>query len=139
MVRLGARHDSKIHQSVMFQFQYGSIGRKNGDLVYHVQTSVSIPVWFDWESYDKFKLLLTQQFQFQYGSIGSSHNYEPLITKAAFQFQYGSIGSIMSFLFFAITAVSIPVWFDWERRTVIRSIANCQFQFQYGSIGSLVH
>ena len=56
-------------------------------------SSVSIPVWFDWEDTGTRKVADDSQFQFQYGSIGSVESC------------YFGIG----YLF-----VSIPVWFDWE-------------------------
>ncbi len=38
----------KAVESVAFQFQYGSIGSRNGRNV-NTNFIVSIPVWFDWE------------------------------------------------------------------------------------------
>ncbi len=50
MVRLGdGNFYAIIQRDSLFQFQYGSIGRIIQRRFLHGVTTVSIPVWFDWE------------------------------------------------------------------------------------------
>ena len=70
MVRLGgAEQLLGITFVLSFQFQYGSIGSET-KLAQYPALKVSIPVWFDWESFVASELTGMYEFQFQYGSIG---------------------------------------------------------------------
>ena len=98
----------------MFQFQYGSIVTLFRFAFLDNFQFVSIPVWFDCDSFNFafFVLLKTgfnssmvrlwhttvydeyevyKAFQFQYGSIVTSNTKSELTRASSFQFQYGSI------------------------------------------------
>ena len=122
----------------MFQFQYGSIGRFCAKHLRFATTRVSIPVWFDWESFyyifnyvafnvsipvwfDWENVLTTTMLPFSTGfnssmvRLGADGSLSHTGMSAVFQFQYGSIGRLPPHT--ARTSperVSIPVWFDWE-------------------------
>ncbi len=93
MVRLEAAWLTGKPYFCLFQFQYGSIGRRIGMLMPKVTNFVSIPVWFDWKGPGRITRSGLCGFQFQYGSIGRPARYKNYIIAKPFQFQYGSIGS----------------------------------------------
>ena len=99
---------------------------------------ISIPLWFDWETFSTVMHLPTTVFQFHYGSIGSAIELIKNGANFKFQFHYGSIGSC------AIVACCIA--FDNFNSTMVRlgeskisllESKNLKFQFHYGSIGSI--
>ena len=116
MVRLGgAEQLLGITFVLSFQFQYGSIGSET-KLAQYPALKVSIPVWFDWESFVASELTGMYEFQFQYGSIGRRFNLREKRNVSRFQFQYGSIGR------------------DFSNHPIL---IKPSFQFQYGSIGRI--
>jgi len=119
-----------------FQFHFGSIG--SNQVSFSVNTpDVSIPLWFDWKSWQAEYNPCIQLFQFHFGSIGRTPDdieWDTLesfnstlvrlegldvicstVVSFAFQFHFGSIGRInFSQKMNKLCFVSIPLWFDWK-------------------------
>ena len=76
-------------------------------------------------------------FQFQYGSIGSAGYYRIRIFILSFNSSMVRLGVQQENCTCHRSIVSIPVWFDWEKQSLIEINNFLEFQFQYGSIGSL--
>ncbi len=147
--------------SVLFQFQYGSIGRGKKDAAAIRGAMVSIPVWFDW------KLLACTGWKLRCGFNSSMVRLEGCRCWLCCRCRCVSIPvwfdwkktdrerkiprqpvSIPVWFDWKLSAskapiismeVSIPVWFDWKLLHLLNFLLNNAFQFQYGSIRRPCH
>ena len=98
-----------------FQFQYGAIESLFVRYLRQHYSSVSIPIWCDWEDSSNLPPSSTiWSFNSNMVRLRDEYGFE---TDACFQFQfqYGAIES-WRYCSFSINLffVSIPIWCDWE-------------------------
>ena len=124
--------------AILFQFQFGTIGRSAAEARAIIWKEVSIPVWYDWQyvdllcyavNYHCFNsslVRLAEHIDYHRNSVCKCFNSSlvrlavvympPLATELTlFQFQFGTIGSSTDQWAVPNSCkVSIPVWYDWQ-------------------------
>ena len=120
----------------IFQFHYGSIRTNNAYEVLKDYPELSIPLWFNQNTYDNKHINRFEKvFQFHYGSIRTIIFLSCFLSSIRFQFHYGSIRTlIQSLTMRPFIMLSIPLWFNQNIASLVPHSFYSNFQFHYGSI-----